>query len=126
MVGAVSSEQLKKTLEESGLAAWTVPSSANKQSLETRALKDAPNDLGQTIEVVDFPGSAQSFVIMARRAPGADAGDRYDAQVFNHSFAGSFTSRVNLNLREDKGYTYGARGGFSRSRLSGKYRFTPR
>ena len=121
VVGAVSSEQLKKTLEESGLAAWTVPSSANKQSLETRALKDAPNDLGQTIEVVDFPGSAQSFVIMARRAPGADAGDRYDAQVFNHSFAGSFTSRVNLNLREDKGYTYGARGGFSRSRLSGKY-----
>ena len=54
-------------------------------------------------------------------APRGRCGDRYDAQVFNHSFAGSFTSRVNLNLREDKGYTYGARGGFSRSRLSGKY-----
>lgn len=121
VVGAVSKEQLKTTLEKSGLAAWNVMSTEGTALLRTRILKDVPADLGQTIEVVDFPGSAQSFVIMARRAPGADAPDRYDAQVFNHSFAGSFTSRVNLNLREDKGYTYGARGGFSRSKLSGKY-----
>jgi predicted Zn-dependent peptidase len=36
-------------------------------------------------------------------------------------FGGSFTSRINMNLREDKGYSYGARGGFSYSREFGTF-----
>lgn len=74
------------------------------------------------MHVIDFPGSAQSFVLMARHAGNQDASDRYDAQVANYKFAGSFMSRLNLNLREDKGYTYGARGGYSRYRQAGQYR----
>jgi predicted Zn-dependent peptidase len=39
-------------------------------------------------------------------------------------FGGGFTSRINMNLREDKGYTYGARGGFSYSRAAGTFSAT--
>ena len=40
----------------------------------------------------------------------------------NFPLGGAFNSRINLNLREDKGYTYGARSGFSGGKLSGEYR----
>ena len=39
----------------------------------------------------------------------------------NYTLGGAFNSRINLNLREDKGYTYGARSGFSGSKLPGPF-----
>ena len=39
----------------------------------------------------------------------------------NYVLAGAFSSRINLNLREDKGYTYGARSGFSATRIPGPF-----
>jgi len=41
----------------------------------------------------------------------------------NYSFAGAFNSRLNLNLREEKGFTYGVRGGFSGSKFAGPFIF---
>lgn len=70
---------------------------------------------------VDYPGAAQSVISVATRAAGADAEDLFPATVFNRSFGESFTSRVNLNLREDKGYTYGAGSGFQRFRKAGLF-----
>ena len=40
-------------------------------------------------------------------------GEYYRAQLANFVLGGAFNSRINLNLREDKGYTYGARSSFS-------------
>lgn len=122
VVGAVDQATLKAALANSGLSDWTAAEGDMSvgqntiRSVSAGAAGDTPS-----LQVIDFPGSAQTFVIVGQRAPGIDAEDRYDAQVFNHGFSGSFTSRVNLNLREDKGYTYGARGGFSRSKLAGQY-----
>ena len=42
----------------------------------------------------------------------------------NFSLGGAFNSRINLNLREDKGFTYGARSGFSGSDQYGLFRFS--
>jgi len=39
----------------------------------------------------------------------------------NYSFAGAFNSRINYILREVKGYTYGARGGFYGNKFAGPY-----
>nr|WP_293833156.1 pitrilysin family protein [uncultured Arsenicibacter sp.] len=44
-------------------------------------------------------------------------GDYYRAGLTNYILGGAFNSRINMNLREDKGFTYGARSGFSGSRL---------
>jgi zinc protease len=76
----------------------------------------------RAIYLVDFPGASQSSLAVARRAPGMKAAEDYfPAMVFNWSLGGSFGSRLNLNLREDKGYTYGARAGFNRWREAGFY-----
>lgn len=69
--------------------------------------------------LADYPGAAQSVIGMVRRAPGADAEDLFPSTVFNRSFGEAFTSRVNLNLREDKGYAYGAVSIFQRFRQAG-------
>ncbi|MEE2755492.1 MAG: pitrilysin family protein [Myxococcota bacterium] len=78
-----------------------------------------PSNVG--IRLVDFPGSSQSMVIAIRQAEGAKAPDYFQSEVFNKAFAGAFTARVNMNLREDKGYTYGARGAFMRLLDDGAY-----
>jgi zinc protease len=85
--------------------------------VEARPL--APDTAGKKLYFVDYPGAAQSVIAVARRVPGADADDLFPANVFNRSFGESFTSRINLNLREDKGYTYGASSAFQRFRKSG-------
>ena len=58
---------------------------------------------------------------VVRRAEGAHTENYFPAMVFNRSFGEAFTSRLNLNLREDKGYTYGARSGFQRFRDVGYF-----
>lgn len=48
-------------------------------------------------------------------------GEYYKSQMMNYSLGGAFNSRINLNLREEKGYTYGARSWFSSSKFAGPY-----
>ena len=60
------------------------------------------------------PGAAQSEIRIGKRALTYDAtGEYFRAQLSNFALGGAFNSRINLNLREDKGYTYGARSSFS-------------
>ena len=71
--------------------------------------------------VVHRAGAAQSelrigHVAMARRTP-----DYHAAVVLNMVLGGQFVSRINLNLREDKGYTYGARTAFEFRRAAGPF-----
>ena len=77
-------------------------------------LQDFP-DLGKTkIYLVDKPDAAQSEVRIGKRSLKFDAtGEYYRAGLMNFVLGGAFNSRINLNLREDKGYTYGARSSFS-------------
>ncbi len=72
----------------------------------------APNDAGPRVVLVDRPGATQTYIrFTAPGLPYADAA-RVPAQLLNVILGGSFTSRLNQNLREDKGYTYGARSRF--------------
>jgi zinc protease len=48
-------------------------------------------------------------------------GDYYKNRIANFVFGGSFNSRLNLNLREDKGYTYGIRSNFSGGKYTGVF-----
>jgi zinc protease len=62
---------------------------------------------------VDFPGARQSVINIGNLAMPATDPDYYPAYVMNYKLGGSFNGFVNLVLREEKGYTYGARTGFS-------------
>lgn len=72
--------------------------------------------------LVDKPGAAQSEIRIGKRALTYDAdGEYYRASLANFTLGGSFNSRINLNLREDKGYTYGARTGFAGTKDYGAF-----
>ena len=62
---------------------------------------------------VDFPGARQSVINIGNLAMPAADPDYYPAYVMNYKLGGSFNGFVNLVLREEKGYTYGASTGFS-------------
>ncbi len=63
---------------------------------------------GRKAYVVDRPGAAQSEVRLAMLGPPRVTEDYFALQVLNNVLGGGFSSRLNLNLRENKGYTYGA------------------
>ena len=64
---------------------------------------------------VHVPGAAQSQVTLLHFGPKRTAPDYFANSLMCAVFGGGFTSRINMNLREDKGYSYGARGGFGYS-----------
>lgn len=51
-------------------------------------------------------------------------GEYYKCGLMNFPFGGAFNCRLNINLREDKGWTYGARGGFNGNDYTGSYLFS--
>ncbi len=67
-----------------------------------------------TIYLIDKPDAAQSEIRIGKRSLLEDLqGEYYQAGLMNFVLGGNFNSRLNLKLREEKGYTYGARSGFS-------------
>ncbi len=74
------------------------------------------------IYFVHKPGAAQSVVSVLKHAMPFDAhGEYYRSTLMNFPLGGAFNSRINLNLREDKGYTYGARAGFRADKERGRF-----
>ncbi|KFZ38224.1 peptidase M16 [Shewanella mangrovi] len=72
-----------------------------------------PTIKGDTVYLIDKPDAAQSVILIGKRTMPFDAtGDYFKANLANYPLGGAFNSRINLNLREDKGYTYGARSAF--------------
>jgi zinc protease len=74
------------------------------------------------VYLVDKPGSVQSVVSIVKHALLFDAeGEYFKSGLMNFPLGGMFNSRINLNLREDKGYTYGAQSGFSGGKQTGTF-----
>ncbi len=89
------------------------------------ALSGIRDMTGQTVYLVDKDEAAQSTVQTIHRSLPYDAlGDYHLAGLMNFTLGGTFNSRINLNLREDKGYTYGARTTFSGGREFGSFGFS--
>lgn len=75
--------------------------------------------------LLDKPGAAQSSVRFVHPSLPYDAlGDFYLANLMNFNLGGTFDSRLNLKLREEKGWTYGAYSGFDGGRELGSFEFS--
>jgi zinc protease len=84
-----------------------------------------PKITDRTVFLVNKEDAAQSSLRMVHPSIKYDAlGDYYRAGLMNFNLGGTSESRIYLNLREDKGYTYGARTGFSGGRELGSFRFS--
>lgn len=73
------------------------------------------------LAVVPRAGSAQSELRIAHVCASRDTPDYHALVVLNMILGGQFVSRLNLNLRQDKGYTYGVRSGFDLRRGLGPF-----
>ena len=74
-----------------------------------------------TVYFVDVPDARQSEVRIGHVALAYEHPDYYATTVMNYQLGGSFNGRVNMILREEKGYTYGARSSFSGSSYPGSF-----
>ena len=76
-----------------------------------------------TLYLVDKPGVAQSEIRIGyiTDMPYDANGEYFKTGLMNYVLGGAFSSRINLNLREDKGYTYGARSSFYSTQLPGPF-----
>ena len=71
--------------------------------------------------LIDKPGAAQSVIRIGEPGVARSTPDYATIQVLNTILGGAFTSRLNQNLRETHGYTYGASSGFAARRLPGYF-----
>ncbi|MBV8755990.1 MAG: insulinase family protein [Deltaproteobacteria bacterium] len=106
VVGDVTEAQIKDAFEKSPLAKWSGAAPAEPRLPPAKTLPGR-------IFFVNVPKAAQSSVMVLQLGPTRTAPDYFASSMMGAVFGGSFTSRLNMNLREDKGYSYGARGGFS-------------
>jgi predicted Zn-dependent peptidase len=80
-----------------------------------------PAPAPRTFYLVDKPGAPQSVIRIGHVGVPRSTPDYYALLVMNTMLGGSFTSRLNQNLRETHGYTYGARSGFDMGRMAGPF-----
>ncbi|WP_078762340.1 M16 family metallopeptidase [Marinactinospora thermotolerans] len=89
-------------------------------SRSTTAPEGAPGELPRVL-VLDRPGSVQSALVLAHRAPARSEIDLPRANGMSDVLGGMFTSRLNMELRERLGYTYGVGCRFDLRRDSGVF-----
>ena len=106
-------------MAEAAFGGWTdapVPSAPEPAVEHSEVASELPR-----LVVVDRPGAAQSEIRIGHVAVSRDTPDYFPLLVLNMAFGGQFTSRLNLNLREDKGYTYGVCSVFEFRRRPGPF-----
>ncbi|MHB1861473.1 MAG: M16 family metallopeptidase [Gemmatimonadaceae bacterium] len=88
---------------------------------KTRAPDDQVAERGRRIHIVTKEDAPQSELRIGHRGVARDHPDYFSLVVMNAILGGLFSSRINLNLREAHGYTYGARSGFEWRRGAGPF-----
>jgi zinc protease len=75
----------------------------------TRAIPPVSQPAKDVVYLMDRPGSGQSLIVAAQLAPPYSSPDEIPLDLVNDIFGGNFASRINMNLREDKHWSYGVR-----------------
>jgi zinc protease len=116
VVGDVTPAKVKAVVEK-GLVDWS--KAGDKPSFDYPKL---PELHPATIYFVDKPGAAQSVVNIGLPGPPRNTPDYFALQVLNTILGGQFQSRLNANIREQKGYSYGVNSSFSYGKGPGAFR----
>ncbi|MEP6900929.1 MAG: insulinase family protein, partial [Actinomycetota bacterium] len=83
-----------------------------------------PKRTERTLTIVDRKGSAQANIVLANPAIERNHKDYFPVLVMNQILGAGASSRIFMNLREEKGYTYGAYSKFDMRRLAGAFEAT--
>ena len=116
VVGDVQPDAAVAMLEKS-FGAWKpMAAAAAAKPLTTPGAPQA-----RTVYLIDKPGAAQSIIRIGWTGVPRSTPDYYAIQVLNTVLGGSFTSRLNTNLRETHGYAYGAGSSFDMRLSAGPF-----
>ena len=116
VVGDTTAASVKPVIEKA-LTAWAKGGEKPAFTFPTVAEPKAT-----TIFLVDKPGAAQSTFAIGRPGPPRNTPDYYALQVMNTILGGMFQSRLNANIREEKGYSYGVSSSFGYGKGPGPFR----
>lgn len=111
-VGDVTADELVAELNDH-FGAW------QPGEVAAHAFADVPTREQRSLTIVDRPGSAQSNIVLGNTAINRTDPDYFKAIVMNQVLGAGASSRVFMNLREEKGYTYGAYTRLNTKRLAG-------
>jgi len=111
-VGAISPEEALKIVNEK-FGSWSNESSNNTDFTEPENKINNKTFTDDFIYIVDKPGAVQSNLRIGHIGTARNNPDFIAVTVMNTILGGYFGSRINLNLREKHGFTYGARCGFN-------------
>ena len=113
VAGKIGRDALTRALN-TRLATWT------GKAPSAPTLPPAPAPSG-TIFAVQVDGAVQSMVLVGHPGPLRTAEDYEATFLMGQIFGGGFSSRINMNLREAKGYAYGSRGQFNYRKAGGAF-----
>jgi zinc protease len=116
IVGDIDAATAKAAVEKA-LAGW-----AAGGAKPVFAYPEIPEPRPTAIYLVDRPGSKQSVFNIGLPGPPRSTPDYMALQVMNFILGGHFQSRLNANIREEKGYSYGVNSGFAYGKGPGPFR----
>ena len=102
VVGDTTLEEIKPKLEKL-LASW------KPGDVPQRTVPQVGEPEKDVVYLIDRPGAIQSVIFGAQLAPPQNDPDAIALQLVNGIFGGKFSARINMNLREDKHWSYGVR-----------------
>jgi len=114
IAGKISKDRVKEGLQS--LTANWKPFDVEMPEIPKAVIPDKP-----IIYFVDVPGAKQSVINIGHSSVPRTSGDYHPATVMNYKLGGSFNGIVNMILREEKGFTYGARTYFSAGKNYGYF-----
>ena len=103
VTGDITLDELVTTLN-TAFADWQAPTSP----LPEKAIGTQVSHNKGNIYLVDYPAAQQSVVVASQLIASSTSSDTLAFNMMNDVIGGEFTARVNMNLREDKGWAYGA------------------
>ena len=103
VAGDIDLETLVDLLENK-FGGWKGNSTSKLKAFTTVALPSQ-----RTVYLIDKPNAQQSFIVAGQLLPPSATDEEIKLDYMNYAIGGSFTSRLNMNLREDKSWSYGVR-----------------
>ncbi len=108
MIGNVGIDEAKEAVSRA-FGKWTAKANSEREPIGSALLANA------RVILVDYPGADSSMIYAGHAIAPYDAESWMELSIMNKAFGGGFESRLNMNLREDKGWSYGYRSGVTRN-----------
>jgi len=103
VAGDIALDKIVEMLEEK-FGDWT-----DISSNPLKTLSKVPLPITRVVYLIDKPNAQQSYIVAGQLLPPTATNEEIELDYMNYAIGGSFTARLNMNLREDKSWSYGVR-----------------